>query len=801
MTLAVFLAGGEGTRLRPLTVSKPKPLVRILNIPVLTYNLVRVRNLGIKEAKITLHYLPQLIISEYGDGSELGLSISYSIEERPLGTAGGVREAIGDSTERILVISGDLITDINLAEMLEFHKKKGASMTIALSYAEEPYQFGIAKLDDEGKITRYLEKPSPSEVFSNYINAGMYILEPEILKYIPRSTEFDFSRDLIPILLSKGESIYGYYSNAFWRDIGTIDQYLKCNYELLNGFSKELYEIALKHQQIAKDIRDLEEPSLVNANSIIKEGARIGPYCVIDEEVTIGRNTILSRSIVSKGAYIGDRCSIISSIIDRYAKINDKVTIFENCVIGERTIIGRGVEIRPNVRIWPDKIIDENLIITTNIVTVTRIPKPLFTQGIARFAINTEISPEFSAKLGRTLGTLLKNKENITISSSSNALLRLIGLSMCSGIISTGANVLYAGVTSAAISRLISKLTQAKYNIYITLNDKNKSEILIYLFDENGYNIEEKIEKKIENTFYREEFKIVDIKNMGFLNNLYLENIIKIYIDILKKILSGNNFIDIYFIINSEFDLITLIDKIKEEGFPVYRVNDKSSITNEKFENSLVVTTNSELSKLEILNKTENINQGKTILLEALASKEIAKKKEIIVPPYLCEEAIDYLRNINFSVKIEDISFREYSKILTQGDIALLDTQLGVSISPMPYFDAILNSLLISALISVNKKQLDNVLKEIPNHYLIHEFEEVPLDKIPKFIQELSKLEKAESYGNKVILKYDSVKCGLMPSILATGIDIIASSVNYEEALRITSIVKKLINRLKAKIL
>src|SRR5579875_1395641 len=784
MTTAVLLAGGEGTRLRPLTVTKPKPLVRVLNVPVLTYNLTRVRNIGIKDVKVTLHYLPQLIISEYGDGSELNLNIGYSIEERPLGTAGGVREALGETTERVIVVSGDLITDLSLSNMLEFHKKKGAAMTIALSYSEEPYQFGIAKLDEEGRITRYLEKPSPSEVFSNFINAGMYILEPEVLKLIPRSTEFDFSRDLIPILLSKGEAIFGFYSEAFWRDIGTIQQYLKCNHELLAGASKELYEIATKNQTIAKDYRDIVEPSLINGNATIKQGAKIGPFTVIDEEVTIGKNTILTYSLICKGVYIGDRCSIASSIIDRYAKIDDKVTIFENCVIGERTVVNRGVEIRPNIRIWPDKVIDENLTVTSNIVTLIRIPRPMFTQSVARFAINTEITPELSAKFGRAIASTVKNKDAIALSTSSKTLANLIGFPISSGIISTGVNVENGGIISAVMSRIINRLTKIKYNLYITSSNKSISEIMIYLLDEEGISINEKIEKKIENIFYREEFRLVDIRETGKLNTLAINDLIEAYIELLNKVINNHSSIEIYFLIGKDFQLRHILEKIRDKGYPIFYIYELAELPKEKKDSFITVEPNHELSKIEVYNEHyEKIDEGKKMLLEILAGNEIANKKEVFIPPYICDEIIDDIKDLGLSVKTEDIPFRDYSRILTRNNVALFDPNFGTAFHPLPYFDGLTNSILLGAYLRNNKTTLEKLMKELPNHFLVSQFEDVTIDKIPKILHELAGAEKAKSLGSKLIFEYEEAKCGVMPSLFGAGLDIIASSTEYESAL------------------
>jgi mannose-1-phosphate guanylyltransferase/phosphomannomutase len=799
MTLAVFLAGGEGTRLRPLTVSKPKPLVKVLNIPVLTYNLIRIKNIGIKEVKITLHYLPQLIISEYGDGTSLGLNIEYSVEERPLGTAGGVREAVGNTNDKIIVVSGDLITDFNLKEMLEFHNKRGSLMTIALGYSEEPYQFGIAKLNEEGRIVRYLEKPSPTEVFSNYINAGMYILEPEVLKYIPKSSEFDFSRDLIPILLSKGEPIYGFYSKCYWRDIGTIEQYLQCNHELLKRESHELYEIAIKNQKIRKDIPNLIEPSLVNEGAVIKEGAKIGPFTIIDEEVIIGNNSIISGSVISKGAYIGERCSIISSIIDKYAKIHDKTTIFENCVIGERTIIGRGTEIRPNVRIWPDKYVDENMIITSNIVTASKIFRSMFNQGLIRLTLNSEITPEYAAKFGKTIANIIKSGELISIASSSKKILELIGLPMISGAISAGNNVANLGILPMSVARLANQSSKSKFGIYLLLNERNSAEVILHLFDEMGSNIDEKTEKKIENLFYREEFRSVDIKNIGNFVNIDINYIVEYYVRVLKKLFGNDLDNEVYFILERGEELLNFLSILKKTSFNISFVNDFKKIHKLK-KDSLIVKSDNSFSSLNLLNhEGEIINSGKRILLELYSIRENLDKRTLIAPKFLCDEAVRYLQGLGFEIVQKNLIFRDYSRNLTSKDVIILEPFHAIGISPIPYFDAIASSISISKLLIKKNYTLKDALEMLPEHFIVYEFEEAPLEKISKIIAELGKEEDIENAGNSAIIN-DEARCLIQPSIFAAGFDIISSSTSYEKALKFATIAKKYINKIRNKI-
>src|SRR5437667_6716235 len=206
---AVVMAGGEGTRLRPLTSNQPKPMVPIVGKPCMEHILELLRSHGLTDIVVTVAFLPQAIRSYFGDGENLGLSIEYSVEESPLGTAGSVRLASGRLDDTFLVISGDALCDIDLGRIVEFHRQKQASVTIGLKSVENPLEFGIVVTDEEGRIERFLEKPSWGQVFSDTINTGIYVLEPEVLRHVPRDRPFDFSKELFPLLLDLGRPMYG----------------------------------------------------------------------------------------------------------------------------------------------------------------------------------------------------------------------------------------------------------------------------------------------------------------------------------------------------------------------------------------------------------------------------------------------------------------------------------------------------------------------------------------------------------------------------------------------------------------
>src|SRR5438552_17239159 len=231
---AVVMAGGEGTRLRPLTSNQPKPMVPIVGKPCMEHIVELLRTHGFEDVIITVAFLPQAIRSYFGDGESLGVNIEYSVEESPLGTAGSVRLASDRLDDTFLVISGDALCDIDLGKIVEFHRRQGAACTIGLKSVENPLEFGIVVTDEDGRVGGFLEKPSCGQVFSDTSNTGIYVLEPEVLKHIPQDRPYDFSKELFPLLLEMGRPIYGHVFDGYWQDIGDLDQYRQANFDALD---------------------------------------------------------------------------------------------------------------------------------------------------------------------------------------------------------------------------------------------------------------------------------------------------------------------------------------------------------------------------------------------------------------------------------------------------------------------------------------------------------------------------------------------------------------------------------------
>ncbi|MGH2737048.1 MAG: sugar phosphate nucleotidyltransferase, partial [Actinomycetota bacterium] len=308
---AVVMAGGEGTRLRPLTSNMPKPMLPVANRPLMAHIIELLRRNGVTDIVATVQFLSSVIRNYFDDGSDFGVSLSYATEDVPLGTAGSVLGARELLSGRFLVISGDALTDIDLGEVLDWHIARGAAATLVLKRMQDPLEFGIVMTDDEGRIERFLEKPSWGQVFSDAVNTGMYVLEPEVLDLIPPDRPYDFSSELFPAMLDKGLPVYGFVAESYWTDVGTSEAYLAAQQDVLQG--RVQIELAGFEVQpglwVGEDVEvdptaTLKGPALIGDNCRIGPGASIGGGAVLGDNVIVAGDATVWGGVVMDGAHI-----------------------------------------------------------------------------------------------------------------------------------------------------------------------------------------------------------------------------------------------------------------------------------------------------------------------------------------------------------------------------------------------------------------------------------------------------------------------------------------------------------------
>lgn len=369
MIKAVLMAGGKGSRIRPLTLSRPKPLIPVANRPMIEYIVEKIRNSGYNELVVTLSYLKNqiktLLKEDYSD-----MNIKYSVEETPLGTAGGVKKASKYLNDTFFVLSGDVLVDVDLNKLLNFHKKNNALATMVLTPVENPSHFGIATLDNQKQIIKFLEKPSNCEIFSKLANTGTYVLEPEIFDYINKKVEVDFSQDIFPKLIEEKRGIYGYVFEGYWNDVGRPRTYLQANYDVLNEKIKPepageklkegvgvLGNIWVgKNVEIDKKVRIIG-PVTIGDGSIIERGCSIGRNAVI------GENTYLERNSTIKGCVIFPESTIKASSCLKDCIVDSGCCVEQGSFIERGAILGSSVKLGPFSRVRSKRFIYNSVVI------------------------------------------------------------------------------------------------------------------------------------------------------------------------------------------------------------------------------------------------------------------------------------------------------------------------------------------------------------------------------------------------------------------------------------------------------
>jgi mannose-1-phosphate guanylyltransferase len=352
---AVILVGGEATRLRPLTCNTPKAMVPVLNTPFLEHVIHYLNQHQVTEIVLALSQRQQFIEDYFGDGTQFGVRLRYSVEDIPLGTGGAVKNAEKYLDETFLVLNGDIFTDLDITAMMNFHRNRKAKVTISLTPADDPTSYGLVETNAQNRITRFLEKPSPSEVTTNMINAGIYILEPDILTQIPPQVSFSFERELFPPLVDQSEPVYAYPSSAYWIDIGTPEKYLQLHRDLLSGKSSRH---TLPSERLIGEQSHIHPTAQINGTVVIGNNCNIesnvmltGP-AVIGSGCTIQTAAIIRDSVIWHNVQIGPRAMVKSCALANGCCLNADCMV-ESSTLGDNVIVISGCQLKPASKIWP----------------------------------------------------------------------------------------------------------------------------------------------------------------------------------------------------------------------------------------------------------------------------------------------------------------------------------------------------------------------------------------------------------------------------------------------------------------
>ncbi len=519
---AVVMAGGEGTRLRPLTSNQPKPMVPIVGKPCMEHILELLQLHGFEDVIVTLAFLPQAIRSYFGTGETLGLKIEYSVEELPLGTAGSVGLARNALDDTFLVISGDALCDIDLGALVAFHREKGAAATIGLKSVDNPLEFGIVVTDEEGRIERFLEKPSWGQVFSDTINTGIYVLEPEVLKHVPADGAYDFSKELFPLLLEMGRPLYGYVMEGYWQDIGDLDQYRQANFDALDervrlniGGIRLRGNVWIGEGAEIHDVEQIEAPAFIGNYSRVARGAFVGPYTVLSSGVTLRERARTTRAVLDAGTHIGRSALIEGAIVGRSCDIRDHVRIHEGAAIGDEVTIGSESSIMPHVRIYPYKEVETGSQVHENLIWESRATARLFGNDGVTGLVNVDVTPETAVRLAAALGTALKRGTRVVASRDSAPASRMIKRAMISGLNATGVDVADLRVSPPSVSRHVLKTQAFDAAVHVGTSQIDPEAVWIRFYEPPGILVTASLQKEIEKNFTRQDFRRVAAEGVG----------------------------------------------------------------------------------------------------------------------------------------------------------------------------------------------------------------------------------------------------------------------------------------------
>ncbi len=647
MIKAIIMAGGEGTRLRPLTCNRPKPMIPVINMPVIEHAVELLKKHEINDIIISLFYLPEVVQNYFGDGSEWNVTITYSVEETPLGTAGGVRQAIEDHDDTFIVLSGDGIIDFDITDILRFHREKESPFTIVLTSVNQPTEYGIVITDEKtGRIEKFLEKPAWSEVFSNTANTGMYVIEPEIMnRYVPRNIKFDFSLNLFPILQQNGTPLYGYIADGYWCDVGNLQSYNQIHYDIL----ERLVDVKIPGKKIGPDIwvgqdvdihpeAEVQGPVIIGNYVKIKKGAEVAESSVIGHNCVIEENASIRKSIVLHSTIIGPKSELRGAVIGKRCVLENNVSVYEGAVISDDCTLEMDATVSAGIRVWPDKTIEQKTHLTTDFIWGHTTSKTLFgSEGILG-TFNVKITPEFASRLGSALGAFIGRDSQVVISRDNSNAARIIKRSFTAGLLSMGIDVFDMEVASIPINRYSTRFLNSDLGVYLQMAPFTGMQyIQIRIYSGNGYQLLIKDEKKIENIFYRGDYPRRNAYETGRL--IYPTHHIESYIT------NTERYLDRDVLINKKWNLIVdCFHGTTSHVFP--------ELLNHFGCNATIMRGQMREFRSESDIKTETRNALKNIIYMAEINREIG----IIIGPH------------GSQINIVD----ELGKILTQDDICAM---------------------------------------------------------------------------------------------------------------------------------
>ncbi|MBO2454045.1 mannose-1-phosphate guanyltransferase [Actinomadura barringtoniae] len=540
---AVVMAGGEGTRLRPMTANQPKPLLPVINRPIMEHVLRLLKRHGFDETVVTVQFLAALIRNYFGDGEELGMSLSYATEEMPLGTAGSVKnaeEALRD--DRFLVISGDALTDIDLTEMVRFHESNDALVTIGLKRVPNPLEFGIIIVDEEYRIQRFLEKPTWGQVFSDTVNTGIYVMEPEVLDYVEAGESVDWSGDVFPKLLAEGARLFGYVADCYWEDVGTHESYLKAQADMLSGkvdIDLDGFEV-MPGVWIAEGAEVdpeavLKGPLYIGDYAKVEAGVELREFTVLGSNVVVKEGAFLHRAVVHDNVFVAPSTNLRGCVIGKNTDIMSGARVEEGAIVGDECVIESEAYVSSGVKVYPFKTIEAGAVVNTSVIWESRGQRNLFGPRGVSGLINVEITPELAVRLASAYATTLRKGTTVITGRDASRAARTLKRAVISALTSSAINVEDLEACPLPVARFETGREDCAGGIYIrtTLGDPQGVDILF--LDADGADLSLNAQRKLERVFGRQEYRRAFPGEIAELN--YPARVVETYTrDLLRRV-------------------------------------------------------------------------------------------------------------------------------------------------------------------------------------------------------------------------------------------------------------------------
>jgi mannose-1-phosphate guanylyltransferase/phosphomannomutase len=512
---AVVMAGGEGTRLRPMTANQPKPLLPVVNRPIMEHVLRLLKRHGLSETVVTVQFLAALIRNYFGDGEELGMSLQYATEEMPLGTAGSVKNAEAAlRDDRFLVISGDALTDIDLTDMVNFHKKNGALVTIGLKRVPNPLEFGIIIVDEDGRVQRFLEKPTWGQVFSDTANTGIYVMEPEVLDHVAEGTSVDWSGDVFPKLLAEGAPLYGYIADGYWEDVGTHESYLKAQADMLSGkidVEVDGFEVSpgvwVAEGAEVDPEAVLKGPLYVGDYAKVEAGAELREYTVLGSNVVVKEGAFLHRAVIHDNVFIGPSTNLRGCVIGKNTDVMAGARIEEGAIVGDECVIEAEAYVSSDVKVYPFKTIEAGAVVNTSVIWESRGQRNLFGPRGVSGLVNVEITPELAVRLTSAYATTLKKGATVMTGRDASRAARTLKRAVISALTASAINVQDLEATPLPVARFETSREDCAGGIYIRTTAGDPQGVDILFLGGDGAELSQSAQRKLDRVFGRQEYR------------------------------------------------------------------------------------------------------------------------------------------------------------------------------------------------------------------------------------------------------------------------------------------------------